>query len=333
MNWYPWLNPVYRQLATAWLSGQGHHALLLYGIAGTGTDELAYALTRLRMCQRPEGIKSCGECHSCKLMLAGTHPDFYLLQPEKGKNSLGVDAVRTITEKLYDRSQLSGAKLVHIPQAELLTEAAANALLKTLEEPTDNTWFVLQSPRLDLLLPTLRSRCFAYHLATPPVASGLQWLQRELPQSDATDRQTALNLCHNAPAAARDLLTTPDWAARQTLFAQLSQAVNSGDFLSLLSAVNHQEPEKRISWLVTLLMDAVKYQQNMAPACLNQDQTALIVLLAGRYSSAHLLAAADSWLTCRHRLLTVTGVNHELLLVEQLLHQETLFSASSLSTQ
>ncbi|MGL4213788.1 MAG: DNA polymerase III subunit delta', partial [Morganella morganii] len=93
MNWYPWLNPVYRQLATAWMSGQGHHALLLYGMPGTGTDELAYALTRLRMCQQPQGIKSCGECHSCKLMLAGTHPDFYLLQPEKGKSATGIDAV------------------------------------------------------------------------------------------------------------------------------------------------------------------------------------------------------------------------------------------------
>lgn len=53
--------------------------------------------------------------------------------------------MRAVTEKLYEHAQQSGAKLVHIPQAELLTEAAANALLKTLEEPTENTWFVLQS--------------------------------------------------------------------------------------------------------------------------------------------------------------------------------------------
>lgn len=53
--------------------------------------------------------------------------------------------MRAVTEKLYEHAQQSGAKLVHIPQAELLTEAAANALLKTTEEPTENTWFVLQS--------------------------------------------------------------------------------------------------------------------------------------------------------------------------------------------
>ncbi|HEI9843135.1 TPA: DNA polymerase III subunit delta' [Morganella morganii] len=328
MNWYPWLNPVYRQLATAWLSGQGHHALLLYGISGTGTDELAYALTRLRMCQQPQGIKSCGECHSCKLMLAGTHPDFYLLQPEKGKSAIGIDAVRAVTEKLYDHAQQGGAKLVHIPQAELLTEAAANALLKTLEEPTENTWFVLQSRGAEQLLPTLRSRCFAYHLAPPSADTGVQWLQREYPQSDAVSRQTALNLCHNAPAAALSLLTTADWQNRLNLFTQLAASVRSGDFLSLLSELNHQDAEKRISWLTTLFMDAVKYQQNMAPACLNQDQSALVAQLATHYSSAYLLNAAESWLTCRHRLMTITGVNQELLLTEQLLHQETLFSAS-----
>ena len=241
MNWYPWLNPVYRQLATAWMSGQGHHALLLYGIPGTGTDELAYALTRLRMCQQPQGIKSCGECHSCKLMLAGTHPDFYLLQPEKGKSAIGIDAVRAVTEKLYEHAQQSGAKLVHIPQAELLTEAAANALLKTLEEPTENTWFVLQSQGTEQLLPTLRSRCFAYHLAPPSAETGLQWLQRGHPQSDAVSRQTALNLCHNAPAAALSLLTTADWQNRLNLFTRLAESVRSGDFLSLLSELNHQD--------------------------------------------------------------------------------------------
>ena len=66
-------------------------------------------------------------------MQAGTHPDHYRIEPEKGKASLGIDAVRDVSEKLYEHARLGGAKVVWIADAALLTEAAANALLKTLE--------------------------------------------------------------------------------------------------------------------------------------------------------------------------------------------------------
>lgn len=72
-------------------------------------------------------------------MQAGTHPDYYSLFPEKGKSTLGIDAVREVSEKLYERARLGGAKVVWIPDAALMTDAAANALLKTLEEPPAQT--------------------------------------------------------------------------------------------------------------------------------------------------------------------------------------------------
>ena len=83
------------------------------------------------MCQQPEGHKSCGKCRGCQLMQAGTHPDYYTLEPEKGKSALGIDAVREVSEKLYEHARLGGAKVVWLNDAALLTEAAANALLKT----------------------------------------------------------------------------------------------------------------------------------------------------------------------------------------------------------
>lgn len=106
-----------------------------------GDDALIYALSRYLMCQQPEGHKSCGQCRGCQLMQAGTHPDYYSLLPEKGKSTLGVDAVREVSEKLYEHSRLGGAKVVWIPDAAQLTDAAANALLKTLEEPRHRPGF------------------------------------------------------------------------------------------------------------------------------------------------------------------------------------------------
>ena len=113
-------------------------------------------------------------------MQAGTHPD-YALSPRRATR--WVDAVRDVNEKLYEHARLGGAKVVWISDAALLTDAAANALLKTLEEPPENT--VL--PRLRgaaRLLTTLRSRCRLHHLAPPFEPYALAPLEREvsLPQ-------------------------------------------------------------------------------------------------------------------------------------------------------
>ena len=101
MKWYPWLRPSFEQLVGSYQAGRGHHALLLQSLNGMGGEALIYALCRFLMCRQPEGHKSCGRCHSCQLMQAGTHPDYYPLIPEKGKSALGIDAVRDVNEKLY----------------------------------------------------------------------------------------------------------------------------------------------------------------------------------------------------------------------------------------
>lgn len=150
MKWYPWLRPDFEKLVASYQAGRGHHALLIQALPGMGDDALIYALSRYLMCQQPEGHKSCGQCRGCQLMQAGTHPDYYSLLPEKGKSTLGVDAVREVSEKLYEHSRLGGAKVVWIPDAAQLTDAAANALLKTLEEPRHRPGF--SSPAQSLLV-------------------------------------------------------------------------------------------------------------------------------------------------------------------------------------
>ncbi len=141
MKWYPWLRPHFEQLIGSYQVGRGIMRYSIQALPGMGDDALIYAITRFLMCQQPEGHKSCGKCRGCQLMQAGTHPDHYTLEPEKGKNTLGIDAVREVSEKLYEYARLGGAKVVWLKDAALLTEAAANALLKTLEEPPENTCF------------------------------------------------------------------------------------------------------------------------------------------------------------------------------------------------
>lgn len=317
MNWYPWLNQPYRHIISQHQAGRAHHALLIQAIDGMGDDALVWGVSRWLMCQQRDGLKSCGLCHGCQLMQAQTHPDWYRLEAEKGKSTLGIDAVRQVTEKLYHFAQQGGAKVVWLPDAAQLSESAANALLKTLEEPPANSWFFLSSREPSRLLATLRSRCMALSLTPPDEAQSLQWLSRQMSQDEAA-LQAALRLSAGAPAAALQLLEPARWQARQTLCNALPDALRQ-DILQLLPALNSEDVAARISWLLALLVDALKWQQGATRWLSNPDRQDVVALLADTFSSRALDESAREWMQCREQLIHVAAVNRELLLTDRLL--------------
>ncbi|CUX96722.1 DNA polymerase III subunit delta' [Candidatus Doolittlea endobia] len=321
MKWYPWLNSPYQQILTCYQQASGHHALLLHSQPGNGEASLRYALSRWLICRHPNGIKSCGVCHSCRLMIAGNHPDFYQLELEKGRQSLGVDDIRVIIDSVYGRARLGGVKVVWLPQAELLSEKAANALLKTLEEPPADTYFLLVCQTPSRLLPTLRSRCFYCLLPTPDTAIGLRWLQ----QAGFTNLLfacTALRLCTNAPVAAEALLQPKRWQERLALREALYEAHDSGDFLTLLSVLNRDKDDSPLHWLLSLISDALKWQQGAQGFLVNADMTDLIAMLSARWTIGVLHAQWQQWSQCLRQWQEISGVNRELLLTHYLLNWE-----------
>jgi len=317
MNWYPWLNQPYRYIIGQHQAGRAHHALLIQAIDGMGEEALVWGVSRWLMCQQKDGLKSCGQCHGCQLMQAQTHPDWYRLEAEKGKSTLGIDAVRQVTEKLYHFAQQGGAKVVWLPDAAQLSESAANALLKTLEEPPANSWFFLGSRESSRLLATLRSRCMALSLAPPDEAQSLQWLGKQLSHEPAA-LQTALRLSAGAPAAALQLLEPARWQARQSLCDALPAALRQ-DILLLLPLLNAEDVAARISWLMALLVDAIKWQQGAARWLSNPDRQDVVALLADTFSARALDESAREWMQCREQLIHVAAVNRELLLTDRLL--------------
>lgn len=320
MNWYPWLNQPYRQIIGQHQAGRGHHAVLIQALPGLGDASLAWGISRWLMCQQRDGVKSCGECHACQLMQAHTHPDWYALEAEKGKSAIGIDAIRQVTEKLYHHAQQGGAKVVWLPDASQLTEAAANALLKTLEEPPKNTWFLLHCEQPSQLLATLRSRCQQYHLAPPDERQSLAWLQKQhaVPEPEAL---TALRLSGGAPAAALLLLEEKARSARQLLCQALPAALRN-DMMSLLPVLNHDDAVQRIGWLCALLVDALKWQQGAGHFITHADQQACVAEIATLLPGSALDESIRHWMICRDRLANVVAVNRELLLTDRLLDWE-----------
>ncbi|WP_414830681.1 DNA polymerase III subunit delta' [Alteromonas sp. H39] len=172
----PWLTSVFNQLTGRFLANRLHHALLFCGPAGIGKLALAEAFSKTLLCQKPSSLGACEHCQSCALLDANTHPDFHILESKK---QLGVDKIREGIGKLSATSQLGRNKVLVIPNADAMTDSAANALLKTLEEPTNNTFIMLLTDKVQHLLPTILSRCERTVLALPPEHQSLAWLQQQ----------------------------------------------------------------------------------------------------------------------------------------------------------
>ena len=174
----PWLTPIYNDLIQNYQVGRFAHGLLFTGSAGLGKYKLASLSAKYLLCSNKQVADACGKCHACHLYDAQNHLDFHLLQSESNK-AIGIESVRSLIESLNERPHLGDNKVVVIKDAQLLTTAAANALLKTLEEPQGNSYIILLARTHHQLMPTLYSRVQHTHIHTPNDESLISWLAEQ----------------------------------------------------------------------------------------------------------------------------------------------------------
>jgi DNA polymerase-3 subunit delta' len=152
------------------------HAILLAGPMHTGLERLALALARLLLCESPSGGLNCGRCRACDLSASGSHGDFLWLEPEGGSRVIKIDQVREAVGLAYKTASFGARTVIVLDPADRMNSAAANALLKSLEEPSPGTHLILTCTRLHALPPTIRSRCQLTKLPVPSQSAGLSWL-------------------------------------------------------------------------------------------------------------------------------------------------------------
>lgn len=207
-----------------------------------------------------------------------------------------------------------------------MTEAAANALLKTLEEPPQNTYFILSDVHNGQLLPTIRSRCQYYFIELPTLEHSIDWLklQNNLSQYSDNELATALLLNSNAPLAALHLLSTEQWQKRQIFQQTLQTHLATNDFWSIRdNFINQDDLLVRLHWFCTLLSDALKAQQKSGRFIINRDQVPLVRLMA-RLATPKILKLYSLWLEVQQQLVTINSLNQELIITNLLAQSEII---------
>lgn len=317
MNLYPWHTATYQQLVVSFENGRGHHALLFKTDSGLGTDRLIRAFAHWLFCLTPNGGEPCGQCKSCLLWQSGNHPDFHLLESIDGKD-IGIDQIRELTAKLHQFAQQGGNAVVYIQQTERLTEAAANALLKTLEEPQQKVYFLLQAPLQTPMLATIQSRCQTWLIHAPELADAFDWLHAEVPTAAPEAIETALRICHNRPLICKIFLESDRLQARKTFLQTFWRFYKSRDVWLLLSAFDKEKDAalEQLEWLDSFFADALKAKMDIATNWVNPDLQAGILPFSQALSSTTLLNGSQILQQTARDLLEVNAVNQELMLAD-----------------
>lgn len=257
MTTYPWHADAWQTLAAD--RRRLPHALLVHGPRGIGKRAFALDVARWLLCETPTAQGACGDCAACRWFAQEAHPDFRLVQPaddgadegqeRRGGRSIAVRAIREVTEFLSLAAHQGGWRVVLIHPAEWMNVAAANALLKTLEEPPPQVLLMLVSNQPGRLPATVLSRCRRLPLAVPPAAMARAWLESQAPAPAGS----VLEEAGGAPLLAAEWANPERQARRGRVLATLASPTTAA--LGRIAGEFQQRVDEVWGWLVRWLYD------------------------------------------------------------------------------
>lgn len=309
-------------LATALAEGKLSHAYLFVGVPGAGKTEMAIALAQCVVC--PEG--GCGSCGECIRVQHGTHPDVQLLSPGSAQGYL-VAQVRDLIASVALAPVRAKTKVYIITEAALLRGTAANALLKTIEEPPPNVMFILVARSVAAVLPTIASRCqeVSFRVTAPDAAESAVERRSGLAGADA---RIALAVAQTPERAAEFLSSADRRAVRRLMVRSLAQ-LERADSWDVLVMARELTREVQISVGLARRDDKRRRREDVVkeevqrrtegeedywtPTALKQLEETVKRELTGRerLGMMEALAAAESLL--RDVLMRLEGVDEEVV--------------------
>lgn len=250
---YPWQEQAWARVVQQVEQQHLPHALLLKGTEGSGIESFAFLFAHFLLCAAPKNNLACGQCRDCHLLAVGSHPGLSFIKPEPNKKTgvmskvIIIDQIRKVIDTVNQTAFKAGRKILIISPADVLHPAAANALLKSLEEPPANTFFLLVSQKPARIMVTIHSRCQAIELPVPGPALGEKWLESRI--ADASQRKYLLAVSGNNP------LLVQHWQENEDLVA----IVQIGNELKQLWEGKTSPLQLAAAWQKTKLLDRISW--------------------------------------------------------------------------
>lgn len=317
---YPWFSSIWDGFARQVEQDRLPHALLLVGQSGTGALDLARAMAQYLLCSAPQLGRSCGQCRSCNMLRAESHPDLHRVLPEEGSQSIKIAQIREMTDFIFNTAQQGGRKLVILSPAEAMNANAANALLKSLEEPSGNCVFLLVSEQPAFLMATIRSRCARVQIHTPNFQEALQWLER----NRVANAEQLLVSAGGRPLRVMEWLASDVWGQKDQLRQELLKLLHGeANFLDVAKNIMAYGPVWALEQIQQWLVDSVKkgFSDGVVADPLVND--------LGRVTKASLVRCYDLITAKKRLLLSSANPNPQLLLEEIMMEIKDLQRKSS----
>ena len=238
-----------------------HHAFLIGGKEGVGKRQFSLLLSQLILCKEKNEYMPCNTCQPCKLFKSSNHPDFYTIKMEEGKKKISIKQVKELQTSFYESSFLNGNKVFLIENAEFLSKDASDSLLKVLEEPPENTYFIITSHRAKQLSATIQSRCSEVFINNPSKQEIENWLKQENISDE--NLKLALDLAPGRPLKIKELLDDNILDSRNNFITEISQLIKKGKNIISLSEEWPKDQRAlvcKLEWMSNLMMDAIRYQ-------------------------------------------------------------------------
>lgn len=308
-----WLETQWEQLKQNAGADRLGHAILLSGPKGVGKKLLADELRKLALCGE-RSVPACGKCRSCEVAAAGNHPDDYALFLPEDKKSISVDQVRELISKLSLSPSYNNRKFGVVFPAEAMTTAAANALLKTLEEPPGETLLVLVSHRVSSLPATVISRCQVVHCGAPSHSEGRSWLTHAL---GTREGDVCLMLAGGAPFEAYKYYKQGVETIYSSVVEDIGRLKNdSTDLVSVVSGWTDQHLDVRLLSLYAITRQLAFEALDLEGELAHKSDLKSLRMGQGQIKLSALLGYQDAVVRAR---ATLDGPLNDQLMLEKLL--------------
>jgi DNA polymerase-3 subunit delta' len=341
---YPWQHQSWQSLAR--LREFLPHAILFYGAEGIGKTAFVERFAQSLLCESPDADgQPCDQCISCGWFAQYSHPDYRRIRPEIFDDSaesdeedsadtdakkssaksakapskeIKIDQIRALTDFMNISTHRRGKRVIVLYPAEALNSAAANSLLKTLEEPAPETVFLLISNGIDRLLPTILSRCRKFALSVPPQTEALRWLETQ----GVDDADIWLAEQGGAPLSALALAQSGSRETMDEFLAQLARPSTEGA-LKTAERLQKIPTLELVSWMQRWLYDLFSVKLSGRIRYYPRYRKELAAL-AGRAQTEALLRALKS--ANDRRAIAQHPLSAKLFIEDMLLDYSIIFS-------